>query len=302
MEDAVGRIDVTLKKLLTGRAPAFQEQIGLPRQIDFLPGEVLEDTELRVDVLARRHGGDGPWFHAELQSTNKADMLLRMLRYRSGLTNRLAVEKRFAPTESVPLPDLDQVCVYVGQSPMKMANSVNDRGLHFGFRLIDARSLDPERQLSSVSVNDNVLGVLCRNGSTPDRIDRILAKVASLGLPERSDAFARLLVLSDLRGMRDRVLTRREEMGFSVDLSGVPMVEDAFLRERARTERETRAGMVINALEGRFGEDSVPAGVRDALEDLNVDALTRMIMRVPNAKSVEGVLGNHMPVSARTYG
>ncbi|GAN48008.1 hypothetical protein ACXR8U_11140 [Methylobacterium radiotolerans] len=297
----MGHIDVTLKKLLSGGAPEFLQQIGFPRKIHFLPGEVYEDTELRVDVLARSVTGEGPFLHAEMQANNHPEMLIRMLRYRGGIAKRLVDEGRHVIAAGAPMPEIDQICVYVGRQDMSMQPSFESLGDRLSFRLVDARNLRADKQLGSASINDVVLSVICRDGSTPQVVERILNRIAVLEPSARSDAFVRLAMLANLRGVRDRVLARRGEMGFSVDVSDVPLFEDAFKRDRTSTTRKAFAAMIINALESRFGDEAVPHGIRDTLEDLTEDALLRMNQRVAGSKSVEEVLGNHMPASSRTF-
>lgn len=295
----MSHVDLTLKKLVSGGAPEFLVRIGLPRYISHLPGEVHELTELRVDLLATQKGESHPFFHAEMQSGNSAGMLIRMLRYHGGIASRLVQEGRHSLAVAA-LPDIHQVCVYFGQPAMDMPNDFRCGRNTFGYDLLDVRDLRHEELVASTHINDVVLSVVCGGGHTAANIDHVLLRIAKLALAERTDAFVRLIVLSSLRGMQNRVLKRRSEMGFAIDVSDVPFLNEAFRRERDTGIQTGRAAMVVDALKDRFGEDAVPEGTLETLEDLKPDVLLRMISRVPQAKSIGAVLGNHMP--APTYG
>lgn len=69
----------------------------------------------------------------------------------------------------------------------------------------------------------------------------------------------------------------------------------------AHGESKGMAFVLATLLKRRF-EGSVPSGLASHLSDLQPTVLAEMVERLPGAKSVEEVLGTHMPSRTHGYG
>ncbi len=161
--------DVALKRILTRPGSALLQALdrdapgsaapggsapGSAMEMRWLNVELPEVSNLRVDLLGARP--DGGLVQFEFQSRNERDLVYRMAEY------KFAVRRRYGR-----LPR--QIVLYVGERPMRMANSVSDRDLRFRFRLVDVRDLDGEALLASKNLSDNVIAILTEaRGGTGD--------------------------------------------------------------------------------------------------------------------------------------
>jgi hypothetical protein len=296
-----GRVDITLKKLLSGGAPGFQSLIGLPRLIDFLPGEVYEETELRVDVLARGQREESPYYHVELQSKNHSKMLIRMLRYQAGIAHRLIEEGRHSLV-TAPLPSIHQKCLYVGINNISMQDEFEFGGNTYRYERIDASKLPITTQLESRTINDVVLSLICLDGSSLENIDRILSRISRLDLPHRSEAFARLVALAPLRSATTQVFTRMSAMGFSVDLGKVPFLEAAFRQHWQAGARAKEVELVREAIADRFGGDALTQVVLEEIDRMDTREILETITRLATAPDVQHALPEEKPANTPVGG
>ena len=270
-------IDLTLKKLLSEETPAFNGQIGLPDLFISKPVEIFEETELRVDILCTDKHDGKKYFHAELQRNNTNHMLIRMMRYKSGIANRLQKEKIFRATYEKPFPEIRQICLYVGSEKMRIPNIDKSPGNMFSYVVVDARSLNVEVQLSSRSINDVVLAVLCSGSTEAATVGRILDRVAKLDLAERSESFARLIVLAEVRGVGALVKKRKTEMGFSVDMTNVSFFQDEYLRRENEARRLGQIDLAKLALSESFESKDIPNNIDSILQDYDEAQLLYVI-------------------------
>lgn len=65
-------------------------------------------------------------------------------------------------------------------------------------------------------------------------------------------------------------------MGFSVDLSDVPLLHEAFQIREERAARRACVDLIMKILKAKFGEAAVPKGTEDSLNDLTIEALERI--------------------------
>jgi hypothetical protein len=155
----------------------------------------------RVDLL----GESGELIHLELQSTNDEKMPLRMAEY------CLRVFRLF---DRFPR----QTVVYVGKPPLRMKDHLRGPALQYGYRLVDIRSLDGERLLSSPYIGDNIIAVLTGLPDAGDSVHRIVSRIAELKPGEREAALAQLLILSGLRDLGKLVEQEASKMPITDDI------------------------------------------------------------------------------------
>jgi hypothetical protein len=84
-------------------------------------------------------------------------------------------------------------------------------------------------------------------------------------------------------------------MGFSVDLTDVPLFQEAFTIREERAARKACVNMLVKMLIAKFGEGSVPTATEESLNDLTLEALVRIGQKLVNSSSVAETLGDHMP-------
>jgi hypothetical protein len=246
-------VDETFRELL-GTAITRWHNVELP---DVRSG--------RVDLLGETETGQ--LIHIELQSSNDAKMAQRMLQYYVDVVRLL---------DRHP----SQVVLYVGDAPAKMETTLRGPSLQYSYRLVDVRDLDGERLLKSPVVDDNIVGLLTKLTDVRGSVQQLLQRIAGLDAGEREEAFARLLILSELRNLGQLV----EE-----EASKMPILND--IREHSVLGREYKKGelsVLRRQLEKRFG--TVPAWAEERLSKLSPQELEDLSVGVLDAKSIDDLL------------
>jgi hypothetical protein len=120
----VHEYDIALKSVIRGlSAPVLETLTGFA--IDRWHNvELPEVRALHPDMIGESNAG--AIVHVELQSTNDADMTLRMAEY------SLAIYRRFRRFPQ-------QVVLYVGRAPLRMPESIDGASLSFRCRVVDIR-------------------------------------------------------------------------------------------------------------------------------------------------------------------
>jgi hypothetical protein len=139
--------DVTLKRLLRHFAEQTLQQLSGSPIARWLPEELPKVQNLRMDLLGET--ADGRLVQVELQSTNDSEIPFRMLEY------LVAVHRTYG---RIP----QQVVLYVGREPLRMADRFEWLNGVARFRIIDIRQVDAEPLLASPEPSDNVIGILGR--------------------------------------------------------------------------------------------------------------------------------------------
>ena len=266
--------DVTLKSILTR-----------------VPGSVL--AELTGFTIARWHNTDLPvvrhrradllgetadarLVHFELQSTNRADMALRMLEYST------AIKRKF---RRYP----EQLVLYVGNAPLRMTSRERGPGLEYECRFADMRELDAEPLLESRSLEDNVVAVLARLGDEREGVRRILARIAESRAHRRDAALGELMVLAGLRRLGPMIEREAEQMHILDDI----MDHEVLGRERKRGIAmglaEGQRRLLVRMMADRFGK--VPASAKKAVSELSGQELEDLGVRLLHAASLKELLG-----------
>jgi hypothetical protein len=183
--------DVALKLLLRRSASLTMRErtggIGVANWLDVVLPRVQNP---RVDLLGR--ASHQSLIHIELQSTNESHMPLGMAEYCLGIYRLLGRFPR-------------QMCLYIGEAPLRMPSELRGYDLWFRYSLIDIRNLEGEPLLESPDIGDTVLAILAHLRKQKGAVRSIISKMR--GLPEdvREMAFSLLLTLSSLRHLEQLV-------------------------------------------------------------------------------------------------
>jgi predicted transposase/invertase (TIGR01784 family) len=277
--------DVTLKDLLLD-APGITL-----RELTGLDVTMWRDVELpkvsspRIDLLGQT--GDGTFVHVELQSTNDADMAVRMLNYGLRVYERHGAFPR-------------QTVLYVGQAPLRMSHQLSFPGLSFEYRLVDIRELDGARLCESASIGDNIISLLARWPDRTEAIRRILRRIAEMEPARRGRALAQLVILAGLRKLATEVEREARQMPILDDILDHEVLGREFKRgkqegwqegkqegrQEGRQEGELR--LLRRRIERRFG--ALPPWAEERLRACSVEDLERLDERFVEATSLDELL------------
>ena len=259
----------------------------------------------RADLLGET--ADGRLIHIELQSTNDANMALRMVEY------FIAIYRQFGRFP-------EQVVLYVGEAPLRMTGNLSGPNCRFDCRIVDIRELDGERLLESDQIGDNIIGVLARVNDQREAVKRILGRIAALDSAERGRAFAGFIILAGLRKLGKVIeqevhqmpllddimdhevlgpkIRRAQEQGLAEGLAkglAKGLVEGlAEGRAEGRAEglekgrHDGEIALLFRQIERRFG--SVPATLQERFAKMSIPEVESVAIRLLDARSVEDLL------------
>jgi hypothetical protein len=176
--------DIALKNILTRPGSSILTQLTGASSLKWINVEAPKVSNRRVDLLGERP--DGNLVHIELQSRNEKDFALRMAEYAFGIRRKYGRLPR-------------QVALYVGEAALRMSDRIEGPDVSVRFHLVDIRDLDGEKLLASANMGDNVLAVLTRLCEEPRAVRRVLERIAAGPPEERSQAFAELFIIAELR-------------------------------------------------------------------------------------------------------
>jgi hypothetical protein len=144
--------------------------------------------------------------------------------------------------------------------------------------------------LESENLVDAIMAVLCRDGNKPYVIRQVAQRIAAANEHERPDAWAKLFILSELRGIGSRVQSEIAKMGLPVNLEDSAMLSGSFAQVRIES--------IIEVLDAKF-PGKLPADLGERLAALDRDELKEVLRKSATATSVEEALSAPM---AATHG
>jgi predicted transposase YdaD len=241
--------------------------------------ELPEVRSLRADMIGESK--TGAIVHIELQSTNDADMALRMAEY------ALALYRLFRQFPQ-------QVVLYVGKAPLRMPESIDGPSVSFRCRVLDIRQLDGEPLLDSSNLEDNLLAVLMRLTDEHEAVRKILRRIAESEPSRRDVAVRELLILAELRHLGAIIEKETRNMPILDDIMDHEILGPAIRRglQQGRQEgrQEGEQAIVMRQIEKRFG--AVPVWARQRLEAMSAPDIEEAALRLLDAHSLEELLGN----------
>jgi hypothetical protein len=264
------KYDATLKALFTRSAGRLLTVLAGRTIVEWINVELPRVNLPRMDLLGRLDTGG--IFQIEFQTANEPRMAERMAVY------YLETFRRYGEYP-------EQIVLYLGKDPLRMATTINTPRMKFEFRLVDIGELDGDELLVSGDVGDAILGVLARVTDRDAAIRPVLERIATLKGRERQLALEQLMILSGLRGLEPKVRKEAKNMPFVIDL-----MENEFYREAIDKGRAKGRMEVLQAqLTRRFGR--LPAWSKERLESATPRQLEAWALKVLDAKKLEDVLG-----------
>lgn len=210
--------DITLKDILSAKPKRLFKLLTGSEEAEVLDVEFAETKLRKPDVVLQLQNGS--IYHIELQSTNDKDMPLRMLEY------RLHLMKQFEGKV------IKQKVLYIGQPQLTMQSSIVSEDLQYKFELIDIRQLSCEELLSSDTIYDVIVAVLCSSGGELQTIRQILQKVAQIHDDNmRADIMVKLLQLSRMRRIHKVIEREVQNMPLTVVLEDEEVEQDLLYKQ-----------------------------------------------------------------------
>lgn len=151
--------DTTLKELLRTPPLRLASLIAGAQPVEFLTVDYPSVKMRRPDLVFWLPNGE--LRHIELQSGNDPAMDWRMLEYYPLLYREFKTE----PVQQV---------LYLGSRRLKMNVEIRHKNLLYRCEAIDIRDFDAKPLLDSDSPADNLLAILCRNGTEKESVRRII--------------------------------------------------------------------------------------------------------------------------------
>jgi predicted transposase YdaD len=258
------RYDETLKELLQLGTPQLWQTLAGQMPQEFLTVEFPSVRLRKPDFLARL--ASGALFHLELQGDNDTTMEWRELEYYL-LIYRLLGQ-----------PPL-QCVLYFGNERLTMRDHIVNESLQFRYLLLDVRTLNHQSLLTSASLADNFLAVLCATGLEAEVIRELARRMGRLSSKEQLDWFEKLMVISGIRGVENVVREEAKNMGISLDIRQNKFYQEAYAAGEA--------SLLTRQLEARFGP--LPQWARTRIETADPATLEEAGLRLFNAASLEEV-------------
>jgi hypothetical protein len=258
-EQMAQQFDVSLKLLFHRSKGLFTQRLFGGQVVEWVNVEQPRVTNLRADLLARLE--DGSLRHVEVQAKNEPDIGRRQAEYYLGF-HRLLNQH------------VEQVLLYVGREPLRMAPVFETPAMRYAFQLLDMRDVDGEPLLASEDWGDNLLALL-----TPIEQERVLERVEQqirkLKGEEQETASKLLVIISGIVGLEESVV-RRLHM---IDIMENKVLGPAILKGEAT--------ILVAQLEDRFG--ALPESVSQKLEGAKEPELLAWAKRVLSARTLDDV-------------
>lgn len=178
--------------------------------------------------------------------------------------------------------------VYVGRQPMSMPTAIAREPV-LGFRYVarDTRELDADALIDSPEIGDALMAVLCREGTKPDKVRKILERIEGAEAFRRDRDYGRLLILAELRDASRVVDTELKRMNIQVNLDNIPRV-----REHAK---QARIDMLVTMLSGKFAEEAKQVNLPARLSKMDVRQLEGVALRAGTLDDLNAVLDGDSP-------
>jgi predicted transposase YdaD len=270
--------DVTLKRLFRSSAPRTLEQLTGTIIRKWLPGELPQVHNLRMDLFGE--APDGTLIQIELQSTNDPRIPKRMLNYCAAVYDMY---------DRIPR----QIVLYAGEAPVNMPCEIRAHKVVVGYDLVDVRSLDAERLLQSDGLGDNVIAILGRLGDDKEAVRKIISRIVERAGSERQEALEELLVLAGLRRrLASFVQQEAHNMPLEINILDNEVLGPVFKRGREEGRQEGRQegelAILRRQIEKRFGP--LPGWADAWLAGRSTAELEALSLRLLDARHLEELL------------
>ncbi|MCG6553535.1 MAG: Yae1 family protein [Candidatus Magnetominusculus sp. LBB02] len=237
-----------------------------------LPNIQLNEMDLLIELP------DDSLLHLEIQSTNDKDMLKRMYLYSALVYNQFEILPR-------------QVLLYVGNRPLDMKNAVGS----YSYELLDIRDINCSELLQSEKPEDVVLAILCQSDNIDVTIAKILEKLSRLPLRARKDYILKLLYLSDLRKLYNKITQEVEKMPITIDIAESDLYKDIFHRGELAGKLEgklegKRAGIQEGKREGLLEGIELGLEIKYGAAGVELMSMVRIISTVDRLEELKNLI------------
>lgn len=271
------RYDTTLKELFQSPPIQLLTLIAGEAPAELLTVEFPTVKMRRPDLVFRQR--DGQIRQVELQSDNDETMDYRMLEYYPLLWRLFG---------QPPI----QTVLYVGSKRLTMTGRVQHPRLQYSYEVMDIRQFDAAPLLESSSAADNLLALLCHDGTTRPKIKRILQNLLHLPERERIDRLLQLLILSGLRKVEAIIQEEVKLMPLTINLMENKFFRDAFLGGKEEGQeigrKEGQSHLLNRMLEHRFGK--LPKWALEQLAMADAPTLEQWGLKLFDAKKLDEVV------------
>jgi predicted transposase YdaD len=272
--------DATLKRMFQ-RVPNRLLSHALGHNVavkQILPTEMITVENLHPDLLFETE--DGELIHTELQGYSMGEFAVRNLIY-FGLVLR---DYKRPPT---------QIVFWIGGKSIGVADGLHfDPALHYQYRVIDLRQLDPEFLVESPDVSESIFGILCKLKDKRAVVRRILARIRTLPASEQREAASLLLVLSGLRGLTSLVKREVASMPVTINLHENEFFEGIYQEGKQEGLLEGRLDgarlLLLDLLEQKFG--TVPPAEKQRILNADLRTIQAWTQRVLQSATLLDVL------------
>jgi hypothetical protein len=208
--------------------------------------------------------------HVEYQDTKAADMGFRMVIY------RVFLREHFGPDISIR-----QFVVYTGNEPgIGWDIRFQDEMMPGYWPAIDMRRLDPEPFLASENIDDNILAILCRDGTNPAIIQEVERRIEAMDETGKSQAYLKIILCGAVRKVEILAMLKNAEIDLS-KYEDYPFVQKHSQAKIAEGERR-----VILLMLRRINPE-VPQDILTAVEKADTTDLEKMTLLIMDQPSFE---------------
>ncbi|MBF0343803.1 MAG: hypothetical protein HQL06_06185 [Nitrospirae bacterium] len=254
--------DVLLKDIIKDVPPKFLKiltgyETGKFLDIQF-PDVKLREPDLLVEVE------DGNIVHIEIQSTEDKSITKRMYEY-SALIN--------SQFDRLPL----QTLLYIGDKEISAIDSLTSRDVHYSYRYLDMKKIDCCELMQSDKPEDLVLAILCKTDNVDGTIKTIVGRISVLPPKEARDYCLKLLYLSNLKKLYNKVKREVDNMPITFDIRESEMFLDG--KREGLLEGE-RKGILEGMLDIKYGSEGLE--LMDMARNIDDFEMLRILIKGSN--------------------
>ncbi|PMP60835.1 MAG: hypothetical protein C0198_05605 [Sulfurihydrogenibium sp.] len=276
MEEKQPTLDLAIRDLFKEIPQGFLKALTNKQATKFITIS-LTDVDIRPDFVVELE--DTNILHVEFQSFNDQSMPFRMLIYKALLKSKFKDKT------------ISQVVLYIGEEKLRMANSIEDDGLKFWYKLVDVRDIPCQYLMESENLADKILACLCDVKDPRNYLIRIFTEL--LKLPDHDRKRYEKLLKSLLKKRKLLIQTfikLQEESAMPISFTWEEIVSDPFFKkglEEGKLEEAREA--LLEDIETKY--DKIPEGIKDKVEKINdIQKLKELRKSVIKSNSLDEVI------------
>ncbi|MGC8942253.1 MAG: hypothetical protein ACP5KF_06300 [Sulfurihydrogenibium sp.] len=276
MEEKQPTLDLAIRDLFKEIPQGFLKTLTNKQATKFITIS-LTDVDIRPDFVVELE--DTNILHVEFQSFNDQSMPFRMLIYKALLKSKFKDKT------------ISQVVLYIGEEKLRMANSIEDDGLKFWYKLVDVRDIPCQYLMESENLADKILACLCDVKDPRNYLIRIFTELSKLPDHDRK-RYEKLLksLLKKRKLLIQTFIKLQEESAMPISFTWEEIVSDPFFKkglEEGKLEEAREA--LLEDIETKY--DKIPEGIKDKVEKINdIQKLKELRKSVIKSNSLDEVI------------